>query len=44
MAKREEKADTDRPLTLLHELASDIINSRNMIRIKRMTEAKGIGE
>jgi len=36
MAQREEQADPDRPLTLLHELARDVVDRRDMIGVDRV--------
>ena len=44
MAQREEQADADRPLALLHELARDVVDRRDMIGVDRVPKAKSVGE
>ena len=44
MAEREEEADPDRPLALLHELARDVVDRRDMIGVDRVAQAERIGE
>ena len=44
VAERKEEANADRPLALLHELARDIIDRRDMIGVDRMPQAERIGE
>ena len=44
MAERKEEADADRPLALLHQLARDVVDRRDMIGVDRVAQAEGIGE
>ena len=44
MAERKEKTHADRPLALLHELARDVVDRRDMIGVNRVPQAESIGE
>ena len=44
MAEREEQADGDRPLALLHEFARGIVDGGDMVGVDRVAQAEGIGE
>ena len=41
---RKEKADTGRPLAILHQLAGDVVDGCNMVCIHRMSQTEAIGE
>ena len=42
MPERKEKADGDRPLALLHQLACHIVDRRQMVRIDGVTKSKAV--
>ncbi len=42
MPQRKEKADGDRSLSLLHQLARHIVDRCNMVRIDRVTKPKAV--
>ena len=44
MAERKEEADADRALALLHQLARDVVDRRDMVGVDRVAQAEGIGE
>ena len=44
MSERKEEANADRTLTLLHELAGDVIDRRNMIGVHRVAQAERVGQ
>ena len=44
MAEREEQADADRPLALLHQLARDVVDRRDMVGIDRVAKAERVGQ
>ena len=44
MSEREIKADADRALALLHQLARDIVDGGDVIGVDRVPQAEGIGE
>ena len=44
VAEREEEADRDRPLALLHQLARDIVDRGDVIGIDRVAQAEAIGQ
>ena len=44
MAERKEEADADRALTLLHELAGDVVDRRDMVGVDRVAQAERIGK
>ena len=44
MAEREEKADADGALALLHQLARDVVDRGDVVGVDSMPEAKSIGE
>ena len=44
MAEGEPEADRDRPLRLLHELARDIVDRRNVVWINGMTQPEDVSE
>ena len=44
VAERKEEADADRALALLHELARDVVDRRDMIGVDRVAQAERIGE
>ena len=44
MPEREEEADRDRPLALLHQLARHIVDRGDMVGIDRMAQPEAIGQ
>ena len=42
MSEREEKPDGDGTFILLHQFARHVINCRNMVRVNRVAQAKGV--
>ena len=44
VSERKEEANADRTLTLLHELAGDVIDRRNMIGVHRVAQAERVGQ
>ena len=44
VAEREEEADRDRPLAVLHELAGGVVDGRDVIRVDRVAQAEGVGQ
>jgi HoxN/HupN/NixA family high-affinity nickel-transporter len=44
VAEREEEPDTDRPLSLLHQLARHIVDGGDMIGIHRMAQPEPVGQ
>src|ERR1700722_7966197 len=44
MSQRKEKADRDRPLSLLHQGSRDVVDCRNVICIDRVTKSETIGQ
>ena len=44
VAERKEKADPDRTLALLHELAGDVVDRRDMVGVDCMAQAERIGQ
>ena len=44
MAERKEEADADRALALLHELARDVVDRRDMVGVDRVAQAERIGQ
>ena len=44
MAEREEKADADRALAFLHQLARHIVDGGDVIRVEGVPEAEAVGE
>ena len=43
VAQRKHKADGNRALALLHELARDVVDGRNVVGIHRVAQAKAVG-
>src|SRR5271169_5092638 len=44
MPQREEKADRDRPLAVLHKLARYVVDRRDMVGIERVPQAERVSE
>ena len=44
MAEREEEADADRPLALLHQLARHVVDRRDMVGIDGVAQTERIGQ
>lgn len=44
MADREPQADRDGPLAILHQLAGDIVDRRDVIGVDRVAQPQAIGE
>jgi hypothetical protein len=44
VAEREEEADCDRPLALLHQLAGDVVDRGDVIRVDRVPQSEAIGD
>ena len=44
MTERKEEADANRALALLHELAGDVVDRRDMVGVDRVPQAERIGE
>ncbi len=44
VAERKEEADADRTLALLHELAGDVVDRRDMVGVDRVAQAERIGQ
>ena len=44
MTEREEQADRDRPLALLHQLARDVVDRRDVVGVHRVAQAERVGE
>ena len=44
MAEREEEADRDRPLAVLHQLAGDVVDRRDVVGVDRMPQPERVGE
>ena len=44
VAERKEKADADRTLALLHELAGDVVDRRDMVGVDCVAQAERIGQ
>jgi hypothetical protein len=44
MANREPEADADRPLALLHQLAGDVVDGRDMIGIDGVAQTETVGQ
>ena len=44
MADGEEEADTDRALALLHQLAGDVVDGRDVVGVDGVAQAEAIGE
>ena len=44
VAEREEEADAERALALLHQLSRHVVDGRDVIRIDRVAQAERIGE
>ena len=44
MAEGEEEPDSDRLLSLLHQLAGHVVDGGNMVGIDRMAKAKAVGQ
>ncbi len=44
MAEREEEADADRALALLHQLAGDIVDGGDVIGVDRVAQAEAVGQ
>ena len=44
MAEREEQADAERPLALLHQLARDIVDGGDVVGVDGMAQAEAVGE
>ena len=40
MTEREEEADADRPLAVVHQLARDVVDRGDMVGVDRVTEAE----
>src|SRR3977135_1698096 len=43
MAQREEQADAERPLALLHQLARDIVDGGDVIGVDGVAQAEAVG-
>ena len=44
MRKREEKADTERALSFLEQLARRVVDRRDVIGVEGVTQTEGVGE
>src|ERR1700692_67649 len=44
MSQRKEEADGDRPLALLHQLARDVVDRRNVVGIDGVTKPEAVGQ
>ena len=44
VAQREKEADAHRTLPLLHQLARDVVDRRDVVRIHRVTQPKKVGQ
>ena len=44
VAEREEQADGDRPFALLHQLARDIVDGRDVVGIDGVAQAECVGQ
>ncbi len=44
MAEREHEPDRDRPFAFLHQLASDIVDGRNVVGVDGVAQAKAVSE
>jgi hypothetical protein len=44
MAQREEQADAERPLALLHQLARDIVDGGDVVGVDAVAQAEAVGE
>ena len=44
MPQRKEEADEHRLFAILHQLASDVVDGRDMVGIERVAQAEGVGE
>ena len=44
VAEREHEADSDGALALLHELAGDVVDGGDVVRVDRVAEAEAVGE
>src|ERR1700688_2871501 len=44
MSQRKEEADSDRPLSLLHQLARDVVDRRNVVGINAVTKPEAVSQ
>ena len=44
MSEREEQASGQRLLAVLHELAGDVVDGRDMVGINRVPQAEAVGQ
>ncbi len=44
MAEGKKAADADRPLAVLHKLAGDVVDGRDVVGVHRMTQAKAVSQ